>query len=292
MKKDKDNIKKVNTNKKNKFLYFDWIILVFFVLSILSNIVLFWTRPELMNFVVTHLFQIFQLIFVIYFTVRITKFSLSDKTTENQKSIAKTAIRQIRNTQTMTENLKEIVNSKKDSFRENKMVVTLEEINNHLNSLSINLTVSESAFKDILGEEFKEEHLIWAQINQKINLLNEKRKEENSLRERKEEEDKVHQSELQKEINELRNRISTDISSLPITGYTSSYTHPNILGITPLLNLSNIVKASTGKFMRGIWNPATPSEEEKVIVEETEEKGQEEDREQEQKKKTTKKTKK
>lgn len=292
MKKDKDNIKKVNTNKKNKFLYFDGIIFVFFVLSILSNIVLFWTRPELMNFVVTHLFQLFHLIFAIYFTVRITTFSLSDKTIENQKTIAKTAIRQIRNTQTMTENLKEIVSSKKDSFRENKVVVTLEEINNHLNSLSINLTVSESAFKDILGEEFKEEHLIWAQINQRINLLNEKRKEENSLREKKEEEDKVHQSELQKEINELRNRISTDISSLPITGYTSGYTHPNILGTTPLINLSNIVKTSTDNLMHGIWNLATPSEEEKVISEETEEKGQEEDKEQEQKKKTTKKTKK
>lgn len=292
MKKNKDNIKKVNTSKKKKFLYFDWIIFVFFVLSILSNIVLFWTRPELMNFVVTHLFQLFHLIFAIYFTVRITTFSLSDKTIENKKTIAKTAIRQIRNTQTMTENLKEIVSSKKDSFRENKVVVTLEEINNHLNSLSINLTVSESAFKDILGEEFKEEHLIWAQINQKINLLSEKRKEENSLREKKEEEDKVHQSELQKEINELRNRISTDISSLPITGSISSFTTPNIFGYKPLPDISTFVKTSADKFMSGIWNLGAPSEEEKVISEETEEKGQEEDKEQEQKKKKTKKTKK
>lgn len=291
MKKDKDSIKKVNTYKKMKFLYFDGIIFVFFVLSILSNIVLFWTRPELMNFVVTHLFQLFHLIFAIYFTVRITTFSLSDKTIENQKTIAKTAIRQIRNTQTMTENLKEIVSSKKDSFRENKMVVTLEEINNHLNSLSINLTVSESAFKDILGEEFKEEHLIWAQINHRITLLNEKRKEENSLREKKEEEDKVHQSELQKEINELRNRISTDISSLPLTGAVR-FTSPDPSSWTRFSDLSNIVKTSTDNFMHGIWNLATPSEEEKVISEETEEKGQEEDKEQEQKKKKTKKTKK
>lgn len=292
MKKDKDNIKKVNTYKKMKFLYFDGIIFVFFVLSILSNIVLFWTRPELMNFVVTHLFQLFQLIFVIYFTVRITTFSLSDKTTENQKSIAKTAIRQIRNTQTMTENLKKIVSSKKDSFRENKMVVTLEEINNHLNSLSINLTVSESAFKDILGEEFKEEHLIWAQIKDSVGLLNEKAKEERNLRKKKEKEDKARLSELKNEIKELNNRISTDISSLPITGSISSFTTPNILGYTPLPDLSNIVKASADKFMHGIWNLATPSKEEKVISEETEEIEQKEDKEQKQKKKTTKKTKK
>lgn len=218
MNKNKADIKKVNTNKKKKFLYFDWIILVLFVLSILSNILLFMSRPELMNPVASLLFQLWHLIFGIYFAVRITTISLMDKTAEVQKSIAKTAIRQIRNTQFMTEKLRGIVSSKIDSFKNDKMTDTLKEINNHLSSLSINIDSSESAFRDILGEEFKEEHLLWPKIKDSVGLLNEKVKEERNLRKKKEKEDKVRQSELQKEINELRSRISFDISSLPITG--------------------------------------------------------------------------
>jgi len=141
-----------------------------------------------------------------------------DKTAEVQKSIAKTAIRQIRNTQFMTENLRGIVSSKIDIFKDDKMTDTLKEINNHLSSLSINIGSSESAFRDILGEEFKEEHLLWPKIKDSIGLLNEKVKEERNLRKKKEKEDKARQFELQKEINELRSRISSDISSLPITG--------------------------------------------------------------------------
>jgi len=220
MKKNQATTEKTNTNKKSKFLSFDWIVLALFVASILSNILLFMSRPELMNPVSTLLFQLWHLIFGIYFAVRITTISLMDKTTEVQKSIAKTAIRQIRNTQIMTENLIGIVNSKTDCFQNDKMIDTLKDINNHLNSLSINIASSESAFKDILGEEFKEEHLLLTKIKESFSLLNEKAKQEKELRKKKEKEDKVRQSELKNEINELRSRISSDISSLPITGST------------------------------------------------------------------------
>jgi len=218
MRKNQANIKKINTNKKKKFLYFDWIIFGFFVLSIFSNIVLFGTHPKLMNPVSILLFQLWQLIFVIYFTFRITMFSLTDKTIEKQKTIAKTAIRQIRSTQSMTENLIGIVDSKTDCFKNDKMIDTLKEINNHLNSLIINITSSESSFKDILGEEFKEETLLWTKIEENFNLLNEKLIQEKKSRKKEEKEGKARQSELQNEIDELRVRISTDISSLPITG--------------------------------------------------------------------------
>lgn len=240
MKKNQATTEKINTNKKKKFLYFDWIILVLFVLSILSNILLFMSRPELMNPVSSVLFQLWHLFFGIYFAVRITTISLMDKTAEVQKGIAKTAIRQIRNTQFMTENLRGIVSSKIDSFKDDKMTDTLKEINNHLSSLSINIGSSESAFRDILGEEFKEEHLLWPKIKDSVSLLNEKVKEERNLRKKKEKEDKVRQSELQKEINELRSRISSDISSLPITG-SVRLTEPSIFSYKPL-NFSTAFK--------------------------------------------------
>ena len=147
MKNNKANIKKVNTTKNSKFLSFDWIVLVLFVLSILSNILLFISRPELMNPVSTLLLQLWHLMFGIYFAVRITTISLMDKTAQVQKSIAKTAIRQIRNTQFMTENLIGIVSSKIDSFKDDKMTDILKEITNHLSSLSINIGSSESAFR-------------------------------------------------------------------------------------------------------------------------------------------------
>jgi len=287
MKKDKDNIKKANTNKKKKFRYFDWILFGVFVLSIFLNIVLLGTRPELMNFVTMLLFQFWQLAFVIYFAVRITTFSLTDKTIEKQKSIAKTAIRQIRDTQFMTENLIGIVGSKIDSFKADKMIDTLKEINNHLNSLSINITSSESNFKDILGEEFKEEHILWAQIKDSVGLLSEKAKEERNLRKKKEKEDKARQSELKNEIKELSNRISTDISSLPITS-PAHFTSQDIPTFVSYSDLSNIKHPSFDKLSK-IWDLTTPSEKEKVIVEETKE---EEDEEQKQKKKKSKKTKK
>jgi len=290
MKKNQAITEKINTNKKKKFLYFDWIVLVLFVLSILSNILLFVSRPELMNPVSTLLFQLWHLIFGIYFAVRITTISLMDKTAEVQKSIAKTAIRQIRNTQFMTENLIGIVSSKIDSFKNDKMIDTLKEINSHLSSLSINITSSESAFRDILGEEFKEEHLLWAQIKDSVGLLNEKGKEERNLRKKKEKEDKARQSELKNEIKELSNRISTDISSLPITSFARG-TSRDISSYISLPDFSNIEIPVVGK-THALWDLTTPFYRKEVSSEEIGEIEQKENKEQKQKKKTTKKTKK
>ena len=287
MNKNNANIKKLNTDKEKKFKYFDWIILVLFVLSILSNILLFVSRPQLMNFVTMLLFQFWQLAFVIYFAVRITTFSLTDKTTEKQKSIAKTAIKQIRTTQLMTEKLMGIVSSKIDGFKDDKMTDTLKEINNHLSSLSLNIGSSESAFRDILGEEFKEEHLLWAKIKDSVVLLNKKVKLEKELRKKKEKEDKVRQSELQDEINELRSRISSDISSLPITGYVGAQP-PHILEYKPI-NFSNSFDLPWGKKILDLAERTIPRMGEGIPIGEEEQK---ENKEEKQKKKTTKKPKK
>jgi len=225
MRKNQANVKKINNKNKNFLCLIhptDWVILGLFIFSILSNILLFIFRPELMDSVSTLLFQLLHLIFGIRFAYRVAKISQMDKITEVQKSIAKTATRQIRGVQFMVEKLMEIINSKINSFQDNKMIDTMKDINNHLSSLRINISLSESAFKDILGEEFKEEYLLLTKINEGFSLLNEKVIQEKKLRKKNKKEHKTRQSELQDEIDELRSRISSDISSLPITGLSGA----------------------------------------------------------------------
>lgn len=242
----KNNIPK-NPHIPTFMKLFDWIILAIFILAITSNILLYKFSPDLMNPISNLLFQLFHLIFGIYFAVRITTFSLMDKTAEVQKSIAKTAIRQIRGTQFMIDNLMGIVRLRIKDNKNAKIIGTFDEINNHLKILGINITSSESAFKDILGEEFKEEHLLWAKIGESINLLNEKAKEAEDLRKKKEEHATEEISKLQNEINDIKEEISTDISSLPITspGRYSS----------PISGSSNYLDQNIHTSEGVIWDP-------------------------------------
>lgn len=139
------------------------------------------------------------------------------KTIELQKNTAKTAIRHIRGYHRSVENLIEIIKKKMSDSKDDKLMDTLTEINHHLDNLSMGIRLSENDFKDILGEEFKDENLLLTKLNNDIALLNKKITEVKKLGKKREQVDKERIDNLNEEIKNLRNNISSDINSLPIT---------------------------------------------------------------------------
>jgi len=202
----------------SKFTLIDWIILGIATASIVANLLLLIFTPGIMNVLSTFLFQLLTLILGVYIAFRITTISIMNKTIELQKNTAKTAIRHIRGYQWSVEALIEIVKKKISGPTDNKLKDTLTEINHHLANLSMGIGLSENDFKDILGEEFQEERILITKLNNDIDLLNKKVNEVKKLNKKKEQTDKERINALEKEIQELRNGISSDIYRLPISG--------------------------------------------------------------------------
>lgn len=201
---------------ESKFTLIDKIILGLTITSIVANLLLLIFIPKIMNSLSTFLFQLLTMILGIYIAFRITTISVMNKTIELQKNTAKTAIRHIRGYQWNVETLVEIIKKKISDSSNNKIKESLIEINHHLASLSMGIGLSENDFKDILGEEFKEEHLLITKLNNNIDLLNKKVKEVKNLSKKKEQADRERIDGLNEEIQDLRNKISSNITSLPI----------------------------------------------------------------------------
>ncbi|NQT80281.1 MAG: hypothetical protein HQ555_07830 [Candidatus Aminicenantes bacterium] len=222
MGKNQNNKEKNNHKTKRGFLSnltaLDWIVIVIFIVLILLNIAIYIFIPEQMNPLSSLLFQLLQLVFALYIAFRLAFKSVADKTTEVQKSIAKTAIRQIRGSQLIINNLIKIVKLKVDALNVKHMKEILNDLINHLDSLSVGIASSEFAFKDILGEELKEEYLGLLKIRELETKLVKRVKELEKISKKSETNAKKQISDLEDEISDLRSKISSDISSLPITG--------------------------------------------------------------------------
>lgn len=232
--------------KESKFTWIDWIILGFAIGSIITSLLLLLFTPEIMNPLSTFLFQLLTLILGVYIAFRITTISVMNKTIELQKNTAKTSIRHIRGYQWNVEALIEMIKKKISDFTDNKLKDSLTEINHHLVNLSIGISLSENDFKDILGEEFKEEHLLITKLNNDLDLLNRKVNEVKKLSKKKEQTDKERISALETEILELKKEISSDINRFPISySISPEMITPFPSGVTRVLG-NSVAKIVTG----------------------------------------------
>lgn len=207
---------------------FDWIFIVIFFLILIFHFILILFDVDKLDPLSTFLFLIIHMFFAVYIAVRITKKTVADKTIEVQKSIAKTAIRQIISSKEILQNIiKEIMRKTKKSTSK-QMKETFIEIINYLQNLKINLDSSEFAFDDIIGDEIDKENIGRRKIEELNNSLNEKMKEFFELNKQSEKKAKNRAEKLEGEILKLKETIFNEKSSLPITGtvFKDSEYHP------------------------------------------------------------------
>lgn len=207
---------------ESKFTVYDFIILGVTVLLLIGSLLLSLFSPELMNPLTTFSFQLLTLIATVYIAFKLTKIAVMNKTIELQKNTAKTAIRHIRGYQRNLSSLIEIIKEKVEKVSSEKHKDSLTEINHHLEYFSIGIALSENDFKDILGEEFKEEHLLLVKVASDIEQANRKIVQLEDLRKEEKAGNKEKIDELNNEIEKLRGKISKDISELPISGSVRS----------------------------------------------------------------------
>lgn len=208
----------------NRLKWFDWIAIGFFALCLFFNAYIVTKRPDLSNSLSSFLFQFLNFIIGIYIAVRITVASERDNRIEVQKTIAKTSIRQIRSSQRMIERLMRLIGEKGKSLggkKKREVNSAFDNINAHLADISLGLTDSENAFRDILDEEFKEENEIVTRVFDKLELALEKNKELKEIHDKRTA-DSVHKiRELETEIAKIRNEIAHNISALPLNPVAS-----------------------------------------------------------------------
>lgn len=235
---------------ETKFNLSDKIILGFAISLIITNFLLLFFSPRIMNSLSIFLFQLLTMLFGVYIAFRITTISVMNKTIALQKNTAKTAIRHIRGYQWNIVALIELIKKKISHSNDNKLKNILTEIDHHLVNLNMGISLSENDFKDILGEEFKEEHMLITKLDNDIELLNKKVNEVKKLSKKKEKLDKERIKALNEEIRELRKDISINIDDFPIIKPVQlpGRFHSN-LGIelqsmaTPLANISATLSA-------------------------------------------------
>lgn len=195
----------------------DKIILVLTIMLVfVANPLLLIFAPKIMNPLSTYLFQFLSLIFSVFISYRISVANVMNKTIELQKNTAKTAVRHIRiygqNIQNLIDNISVKISSSKNKYQSSYLM----EIINHLRNIRIGINSSENDFKDILGEELKEENKIVSELFSDMQILKSKIVEVDKLRKDKEKTNKQQLDTLAEEINILRSKISDNYFQLPI----------------------------------------------------------------------------
>jgi len=204
---------------ESKFTIYDFIILGVTVLLLIGSLLLSLFSPNLMNPLTTFSFQLLTLVATVYIAFKLTKIAVMNKTIELQKNTAKTAIRHIRGYQRNLDSLIKIIKEKVEKTSSEKQKDSLTEINHHLENFRIGIALSENDFKDILGDEFKEEHSLLLKVMHDLEESNSKIKQLEDLRKEDETGNKEKIQELTDEIDRMRERISENILDMPISGW-------------------------------------------------------------------------
>jgi hypothetical protein len=160
------------------------------------------------------MFAIINLFATVYISKKISVWGWQTENIENQKKIAKTSIRHIRNYLTSILKLLKITNEKVEISKDELNKQFFKEIKNHLEILYSGVKQSESDFKEIVNEELQEQNLLETEISGILDTLQEKNEKLKELEQKTT--DKTTEIEsLRKEIKKLKEEVSSKSISLP-----------------------------------------------------------------------------
>ena len=207
------------------------------------------TEQELNKSVWTNiLFTIINLLAAFYIARKVSLWGWLTDMTNNQKKIAKTAIRHNRGNLASILKLIKITKEKVDKVEDELIKQYLKEIQNHLEMIYNGLQNSEADFREIVNEELKEQNTLEVEISDLFNEIEQKAKIISELSDTKEEKEGEIEN-LKKQLRDAEKELSTKISSLPFgaNSFSSGSTFNliddetvNVIGKIDLNTLKNI----------------------------------------------------
>ncbi len=210
---------------KSKVLkwFYDWGLFIIAIIVIVVYIILnsdISTQQSFNKTVSTNvLFTIINLLSAFYIARKVSMWGWITDTSNNQKKIAKTAIRHNRGNLASILKLIKITKDKIDKVDDKLTQQYLQEIENHLEMIYNGLRNSEADFKEIVNEEMKEQNALEVEISDLFNEIESKSNQLAELSKASNEKDgKI--TELKKQLREKETELNSKISSLPF-GATS-----------------------------------------------------------------------
>ena len=229
-------------------------IIIIIVYTVLNSGII--TEQELNKNVWTNiLFTIINMLAAFYIARKVSLWGWLTDMTNNQKKIAKTAIRHNRGNLASILKLIKITKDKVDKVDDELIKQYIKEIQNHLEMIYNGLQNSEADFREIVNEELKEQNALEIEISDLFNEIEQKTKIIRELSESHDEkEDEI--TALKKQLKKAEKELNTKISSLPfgLNSFSSGSTinlednsNFKIIGKIDLDNLNNLKGNKKGK---------------------------------------------
>ena len=167
------------------------------------------------------LFTILNLLATVYIAFKISYFSFLEQNLENQKKLAKTSVRHIRTYLANIQRLIMIVEGKYSNVTDDIYKQYFSEIQNHLENVKNGIISSESDFKDLVQQEYKEESEALSKISEDISKIHNMQLELKQVQEKQEKSTYDNVQKLKDDMSKVRTEINNNLNKLPF-GYTST----------------------------------------------------------------------
>ncbi|MBW1780997.1 MAG: hypothetical protein JRL30_09690 [Deltaproteobacteria bacterium] len=177
---------------------------------------------EMQNALSNSVFAVLNLLAAFFIAYKISYFSAFQQHLSHQKSLAKTSVRHLRNHLTSLYNLQVIIDKKAKNNDDKLVGQYFDEFKNHVINIMNGISASEYDFKDIVGEEFKEESILVGQIFSDMAEAKEKNREINEMRKKEAKSNEEEIENLKEEIKNLSKKIDDNVSELPFGGSLES----------------------------------------------------------------------
>lgn len=209
--------------------FYDWGLFIIAIIIIIVYIILnsdISTQKSFNLIVSTNvLFTIINLLSAFYIARKVSMWGWITDLSNNQKKIAKTAIRHNRGNLASILKLIKITKDKIDKVDDKLTQQYLQEIENHLEMIYNGLRNSEEDFKEIVNEEMKEQNILEVEISELFNEIESKNHQLTEMSKTSDDKDSKI-TELKKQLREKESILSSKISSLPfgVTSFNSGST--------------------------------------------------------------------
>lgn len=202
----------INQTKKRILPALCVVIIIAYLFSPLFKISEIWTNI---------LLNIINLIVTIYVTKEISYRWRKTDNINNQKKIAKTAIRHIRTSLKNLISIIKIIDGKMNSTNNNVIVKELKEIRNYIAMMYSAISTSQNDFSELVNEEIQEQDTLEHEIEKILDNIN-SLKNELQEKEKKEKENIDIINDLKNKISKQEEEISSKAFHLPIINTYSS----------------------------------------------------------------------
>ncbi len=236
-------------NKKFFNAWYEWILFFGALIVLISG--LFFSSglffPKWANPLANVLFAVFNLITTGFISYKISYFISKSGNIEQQKKLAKTSIRHLRNSLTSLNNLDIIIEEMINNVTEKLYKQNFGEIKNHIKNIMKSISSFEYDFRDLVGDEIEKEKRLFSEIEkykEKLEQIQKSQEQKNKLTDK----EMVDLRNEMKSINKNIEAKLNDVQGLGLSMTTSLPLLYNINGI-PAIDI-NKIGGGIGDFLK------------------------------------------